>query len=571
MQNLKRILFVLSYDEKMFLVKILFFLILSLFLEMLSFAIIIPVFDIIFLNNGTNYFFSNYINFFNSNEKFFKIIVLLFVIIIFFFKNIYLITVNFFTVRFFNKFNNRISNDLFNMYLKQNYSYFSYNKSEYLLRRLTTDCAGTKFYLNCILNLIIEFFFIFGLSMVLLWFHYKIFIFCFSIFLVVSTFYILVIKTRIKSWSYEHQDNVGLLQKLIIEGVAGIKDIIIFNLKKLFLKQFASYSAKSHMSYFKIDFVNNIQRLWMEVVAIVVIIFPLILFLLFEKPVDNLIPIFALFSIALFRIIPSVNRLLINFQQVKFYKPSFETTYEQFSEFHNDYIQQKNNYNLFFKSYIEFKNLSYRHNKGSKDILHDVNIKILKNSSVAILGENGSGKSTFLDLISGLIKPTAGTVSIDSKYNIFDNKISWLNKLSYVQQDIFLLNSSIKNNITLQEDADVILDKKFDEISRVLQLDNVFKDFPEKLYTKISKTSINLSGGQKQLISIARALYKDSEVILLDEPNSALDSNNLALFKDLILSLKGKKTIVMIIHDINKFDKCFDSVYQIDGGSINIV
>jgi ABC-type bacteriocin/lantibiotic exporter with double-glycine peptidase domain len=256
---------------------------------------------------------------------------------------------------------------------------------------------------------------------------------------------------------------------------------------------------------------------------------------------------------------------------VKFCKPSFETTYEQFSEFHNDYIQQKNNYNLFFKSYIEFKNLSYRHNKGSKDILHDVNIKILKNSSVAILGENGSGKSTFLDLISGLIKPTAGTVSIDSKYNIFDNKISWLNKLSYVQQDIFLLNSSIKNNITLQEDADVILDKKFDEISRVLQLDNVFKDFPEKLYTKISKTSINLSGGQKQLISIARALYKDSEVILLDEPNSALDSNNLALFKDLILSLKGKKTIVMIIHDINKFDKCFDSVYQIDGGSINIV
>jgi ATPase subunit of ABC transporter with duplicated ATPase domains len=142
--------------------------------------------------------------------------------------------------------------------------------------------------------------------------------------------------------------------------------------------------------------------------------------------------------------------------------------------------------------------------------------------------------------------------------------------LSYIQQNIFLLDNTIKHNITLSLE-DQIDYHSFNKIIDSLQLDKFFKNLPDQLNTKVGVNGISLSGGQKQIISLARALYKNSEILILDEATSALDVNMIAIVKKLLLSLKGKKTIIMVTHDLNYFSGCFDKVIEIKSGTLNIL
>jgi ABC-type bacteriocin/lantibiotic exporter with double-glycine peptidase domain len=158
---------------------------------------------------------------------------------------------------------------------------------------------------------------------------------------------------------------------------------------------------------------------------------------------------------------------------------------------------------------------------------------------------------------------------VDNKCNILNNRDSWIKNLSYVQQNIFLLDTSIKNNITLTNSNEIDFNK-YNNLVKTLDLNNYFKELSHKLDTKVGFNGTNLSGGQKQMISLARSLYKDSELIIFDEPTSALDEVKSQLFKNVILSLKGKKTIIVVTHEKNLLEKCFDKIFEINSGNLEL-
>ena len=444
----KKIFFLLDKNEIKFLFIASVFLLLGIFLEMLSFVIIIPVFNLIFLNDFSDNFLLNL--FFTDigaleNNKL-KVIILVIMLLIFFIKNTYLIVFNYFNRKFFYDLNMRLSTNLFTLYLKQNYFFFLKNKSDNLLRKSTNDIVGFQTFLSSFQGLVAELTLLFLLAILLLSANYIIFLFCAFVFTSIMIIYVKIVKKRIRTWSYEYQKNLGSLQNLVVEGVRGVRDVIIYNLESFFSRRFSYFVNSTQVPFFKVDFINNVQRFWMEILAVVSMTVPMIYFVYSEVDINELLPTFVLFCVSVFRIVPTFNRIILNYQNIKFFMPSVNLIYKEFVDLEIKEIDIKDN-NFEFNEQIELKNIGFSYD--SNQVLSDINIKIQKGSSVAITGFNGSGKSTLLNVVSGLLEPTEGKIIVDDKYNVYENLKSWQNNISFIQQNIFLINTSIKKNIIL--------------------------------------------------------------------------------------------------------------------------
>ena len=543
---------------------ILFFLLLVTFLDAISFSAIIPVANAIFFEKSLN------IPFFKTSDPLtinYKFILLFIFVLIFIIKNFIIIIFNFFFADFFKKINNRISSMVFSMFLDQEYKFFLKDSSKELFQKILTDLNLVNIFFISLVTFASEVIFFFAISCVLIYVNFKIFALVFFGFSIFTIIYMYMFKKKIKYWSYQSRDSSSNLHNLTLEGFIGFKDIIIYNLKNNFNDKFGQNVNIFNHAAARITFLNNVQRYWLEIVGIIIICLALSYLIFFKIEIVELIPILGLFVIVIFRILTSLNRIVVNFQNIKFFYPSFATIAKECKNALNlQKVEFNNNFN--FENYIEFSNVSFGYSK-SKKILNKVNLKIYKNQSVGIFGNNGSGKSTFLNLVAGLLQSTEGKITIDGKFNLYENRESWFKNISYVQQDIFLLDGSIEYNITLQNEL-IYNKSRLNEVNKILNLDKYFSTLPNGLSTQVGTNGMSLSGGQKQIISIARALYKDSTIFIFDEPTSAMDTANSLLIKNLIYKIKNKKTMIVITHDKILFADFFDLNLKVEAGSIRV-
>jgi ABC-type bacteriocin/lantibiotic exporter with double-glycine peptidase domain len=544
----------LKEKEKFFFIIIFFGILFSTFLEMISISAIIPVFKLIFSGEKIDILFLNNLG---------PIIILVLFLFLFFFKNLFLIFFNFFYIKFIFSFCSECSKKLFLNSLNHGYSHFKKNSSDYFLRKVSTDAINMRFYIVGCIILMTEILFITSLAGILFYVSSTIFTFVAIFFSATLFLYFSLIKTRIKKWAEFNHINSGKLQMLVGEGLKGIKDIIIYNLQNFFYKKFSIYSDGIFQSQFKHEFLNNVLRYWMELLCVIIFCLSLIFLIFNNKILSNYLPIFALYGIALFRAVPSFNKIVIAKQVCKFYYPGFKSVIDQLKTSDHLYIQKPvKNFN--FEKSLELKNISFKFDDTDKYLIKNFNLKILKNSSTLIKGNNGSGKSTLIEIISGLRDPVDGEVIIDEKYKLKDYKINWMYKIGFVQQNVFIMNSSIIENIVLEN---LSYDhKRFKEICSLIELDKAFINFDELVHkNNLGLDGLNLSGGQRQLISIARALYKASDILILDEPDSALDIEKNEILKKILIKLKGKKTIIMISHNFSDEDNIFNNVLELSG------
>ena len=261
----------------------------------------------------------------------------------------------------------------------------------------------------------------------------------------------------------------------------------------------------------------------MELIAIVAMIISLFYFIYVENNIQELIPVFGLYAVAIFRVVPTFNRIVYYVQNLRFHYPSYEAITKDFSNLN---MNKKSENIIHFEKKLELKNVSCSFDE--QIVLDKLNLQVLKGDMIAITGKNGSGKTTLLNIIAGLLKPNSGEIILDKFSQDFFNNLAWNKNISYVQQNIFLIDATIKENIMIAD----LNSKKFDIISKQLSLLSFFSNLPDGLNTRVGADGAFLSGGQKQIISIARALIKDTEIILLDEPDSALDKNNTKILRD---------------------------------------
>jgi len=367
----------------------------------------------------------------------------------------------------------------------------------------------------------------------------------------------------------QHAD--GLIIQSSQESLGGIKDVKILGKEESFLNYFQKNNLVSADSSAKQNAIGQIPRMYLETIGVISFLILILVLIIRGDDFSEVVPVLAVFALAAFRLLPSVNRLLSAANSLRFAESVIASLHEEMTmvapkEFQAEkpHIQPPS---ITFHQNIELRDVSYRYPKSETFALSDINLTVRKGESIGVVGKSGSGKSTLSDLVLGLLQPTTGVINVDG-VGIDQNIKGWQRNIGYVQQDIFLLDDSIIRNIAFGEkDGEIDIAKITDAIKEA-QLVEMIESLPDGVNTKLGERGLRLSGGQKQRIGIARALYRNAPILIFDEATSALDNETEAEIVSAIKNLKGTRTMVVIAHRLSTIEHC-DRVVELKNGRIH--
>jgi len=363
--------------------------------------------------------------------------------------------------------------------------------------------------------------------------------------------------------------------KWINQGLGAIKETKILRREYFFLEEFSEGYKKFAKAVQSYGFINALPRIIIELLVVSGILFLILIKMIFGNNPQDIIPILGVLAMAAFRLMPSANRIVTFYNSVKNQMPFFYEMYDVLMEIKERFYHGKNiipaykDEKMAFTDKVEIRELSFHYPDCDDRILDGVSFDIKKGKFVGIVGPSGAGKTTFVDLLLGLLPPTGGSILCDGK-NINDDIRAWQGNVAYVPQDIYLLDSTIRENIALGVAVDDIDDGLLDIVLDMAELTDLVDSLPDGLDTFVGERGVKISGGQRQRIGIARALYQKPEILVLDEATSALDNETEKNITDTILKFKGKITIVAIAHRVSTLEEC-DYKIKFEAGKAEII
>ncbi|MGO1159057.1 ABC transporter ATP-binding protein [Acinetobacter lwoffii] len=344
------------------------------------------------------------------------------------------------------------------------------------------------------------------------------------------------------------------------EALAGIKDVIINNAKHEYIEQFERSSRVFARHIATRDTLGQVPLNIIETVGYGCLIGLAMILVVSGKDVSHILPILGLYGFAAYRMLPAAQNIYRSISQIKFseqvlavLQPEFEL--QKTSE---SFINQHDVKPLKFDHSIRLQNIKFAYpNRSEQPVLDGFNLEIKKNSSLGIMGKSGCGKSTLMDILLGLLSPQKGKIYVDDVELTVENIASWRNLVGYVPQFIYLADKTIAENIAFGVPKEKIDLKQVKKVARLAQIDDFIMHNLKNGYDEIvGERGIMLSGGQRQRIGIARALYKDPQVLFMDEATSALDHETEQAINHAVQSLNGKMTMVIIAHRGNAVEGC---------------
>ena len=541
----------------------------STLLEMLSVSLVIPLLTII-LDEKVKVINFLYKYNLESLETFINIksIIIIF-FLLYLVKNIFKFFVVHFKSDYVFTFFSYLIQKLFKNYLYKNYLFHKQNNSAKLMRNLLSEIHQVSIgYFGSITNIILESVTIIGMFIILLIYDpiVSLIFFIFSGSIAISV--VFVLKKKSKQLGKDRQKFSLINIKNIMQSLGGIKEILINSRENEAIGFFNKNIYKVKRVNYLFAVINELPKILLEFIIISSLL-GLAYFLINENyDTTYIITYFALLVAASSRVLPSINRLSTSLISLNFYKPSLDLIISELSDFNANNKNKINNIQsleeIKFSKFIEIKNLHFSYSKNV--IFKNLNMKIFKGEKVGIVGDSGCGKSTLVDIIIGLLKPDKGSIIVDDK-NIHENLYGWYKLVGYVPQEVFINDDNLKNNIVYYEDPVEFNPDIYDQSIEVSQLKKyVNKNNNDEQYN-LGERGQNLSGGQKQRVGLARAIYKNSEVLIFDESTNALDNETEAKFLNDIYELKNDKTIIVISHDKNVLKKC-DKIYKIENKTL---
>ena len=385
-----------------------------------------------------------------------------------------------------------------------------------------------------------------------------------------------VLKPRLNAIGHKNQMIQSRIAKWRIQSIYGLKDVKVLHREEFFVRNYYESGAIGADVARNYAVFNNLPRLLIETIFMAAMLLFIMLYMLRGGNIGILIPQLSAFAVAAMRVMPGTNRINTYLSEIAYAQPCLDYLYENLTSNMKADVNgsvtglteaaQPKLQATKLQDKIVLDHITYAYPNTEKNIFTDAHMEVKKGQSVGIMGPSGAGKSTIVDILLGLLHVQEGSITCDG-VNIFDNYGDWLSKIGYIPQSIYLIDESIRDNIAFGIDADRIDDKRIWEVLEEAQLKEFVKELPEGLDTTIGDRGVRISGGQRQRLGIARALYHNPEILVFDEATSALDSDTEKAVMDAINSFHGRKTMVIIAHRLNTIAKC-DVIYKVDGEKI---
>ena len=357
----------------------------------------------------------------------------------------------------------------------------------------------------------------------------------------------------------------------ISEAFGAIKEIKVAGLEQTYVKSFsdpANIFAKARTSSIVIA---QLPRFILEAIAFGGILLIILFFMTKTGSFNSALPIISLYIFAGYRLMPALQNIYASFSQLTFSGPSLDKIYEDMQRINTSSYNRYDDDLISINKEIVLKNIHYNYPNTVIDTLKDITINIPANSTVGFVGATGSGKTTLIDILLGLLQPTKGVLKVDGDNITKTNLRSWQRLIGYVPQHIYLSDDTIRANIAFGEDYLNIDQEAVEKASKIASLhDFITDELADKYNTVIGERGIRLSGGQRQRIGIARALYHNPKVLVLDEATSALDNQTEFEVMNSINDLSKNITIILIAHRLSTLTKC-DNIFLLEKGKIKSI
>jgi ABC-type multidrug transport system fused ATPase/permease subunit len=489
------------------------------------------------------------------------------VALFYFVASISSIYMNWCVAKFTTKLSNFFSNKLYNYYIESNWLYFVNFDPMTVTNNIITNLKQItervfQSYLNISHKLVIAI----SISITVFVFNKEVALIGITIFSLIYYTMFLFIKKIIEKQTKKQLSLIKDQHQLINKSFNAMKEVIIFNLQSVLKKKYQDINSENFYPQTIVRSINQLPRLLIEMISYIIVICSIIIFIYINNDYQSLLPLIAMYAFAGLKLLPAFQQIYLAVVNIRVGKISFDLIKSDLFKSLKNKFQKKNDKVISFKKTIDLKNINFSYNKNSK-ILNNVNLRIKKNTIIGIVGQSGSGKSTLVDLILGLLKPDNGEILIDdkplNKYNIRE----WQNTTSFVSQFPYFINSSIKDNISFLSDKKKENKTLLAQSIKNSELSNLLNKRKKGIDTKIGDKGVRFSGGEKQRIAIARALYRNSSFLILDEATSSMDVITEQKILNNIKNNYLQKTIIIISHRVKSLKIC-NKIFVLNKGSI---
>lgn len=566
---IKKLTYILSKKQKKYAIIILVMSGIAALLETLGVAVIMPVLDMMLDIDGIrNRWYMDYcVKAFrlDTNGKVVWFICIG-VILVYLFKNLYFTFYSWISCKYSYMVQKELGVRVLSAYMKQGYLFFVENNTARLINGITSDAASIYGILKTIFTLVMK-----VLSIT-----------CIAIYIMLQSPYMAVLLLGLslvclvvvhvlfrKSMSVNGAIRRELMcdgNKVAMEAIQGSKEILVTNKQTYFVKMYSYIRTKYNEVSVKVDMGTTVPAYIIEMICIVGVVITLGIQIGTTSNVYGLVTKLSTVAAGAFRILPALGAITSGINTIIMSTSQLGACYETMQQVKDieklertDEEQGEKKTNVHFQSELRMNHISFQYPKTKDVVLEGVNLSIKKGESIAFIGPSGAGKTTISDIILGLLKPVEGQVFMDG-INIENLGADWNRIIGYVPQNPYIMDDTIQHNIAFGEKN--INEAKIWQALEIAQLDSFVKELPNGVNTRVGERGVRFSGGQRQRLAIARAVYRNPDILVLDEATAALDKETEAEVMKAIEALQGYKTLIIVAHRLTTVRKC-DTIYEV--------
>lgn len=563
-----------SSDDKQFLLFLLFMMVLTAIIELMGIGSLFPYIKIlgdqaIIHQNHMLATIYHYFSFTDNNHFLIFVGVMIFIMILF--KGLMSCLNNYFQSKFTYQLNNRLADYCLRSYLRIPYGESLDRNSSVLSKHLLVDVGYAASIMTSVLTMLTDIIVAMALIGLMIWADP---ILVTMVVVVLCSFLWLTVKStknRIRNIAKMNERCNAYAYKTASEALLGLKDVKVYGVENYFINRFLKWQYQLSDQLIEFNVISNVPAIAMNVMGFGVLLVILLYLIITRGNLITILPVIGLIAVCVQRLLPSANRISTAIGAIRRYKPLVFIVRAAIDELSAVNRRVKNQSRMQpiikFNNILSLKNIYYQYPNTKRNVLSGLSLDIHKNTAIGIVGESGAGKSTLVDVLLGLLSIKQGEIWCDDVNITKYENMTLANLVGYVPQQTFLIDGTIKENIAFGIKEDKIDAIALNKAVKVAQLENFINELNSGLDTQIGENGVKLSGGQRQRIGIARALYKDPDILVMDEATNSLDSATEKEFNESLINLMKEKTLIIIAHRLSSVRFC-DRLIQLQEGKI---